>query len=76
MPMGLLRLLAAPGDLLGKIRGKRAGFDSEALEKLLGWACYRSDKIQTELGYRPSLTLAEALPEIVREQPDAGKVSR
>ena len=66
VPYGVLRGLAAVGDALGWIRGRRMIFDSESLDKLLGWACYRCDKIQAELNYRPSLTLADALPAMVR----------
>lgn len=62
MPARLLRLGARLGDGLGKLRGECMPFDSETLDKLLGWACYRSDKLQQELGYRPRWTLPDALP--------------
>ena len=66
VPYGVLRSLAKIGDGLGWMRGKRMIFDSEALDKMLGWAWYRCDKIQAELDYRPSFILADALPAMVR----------
>jgi nucleoside-diphosphate-sugar epimerase len=40
-------------------------FDSDALEKLIGSAWYSSDKLSRELGYRPTTTFPEALPELI-----------
>jgi nucleoside-diphosphate-sugar epimerase len=40
-------------------------FDSDALDKLMSSACYSSEKIQRELGFRPTWNLRSALPEIV-----------
>ena len=66
VPYGILSGLAAFGDVLGWMCGRRMIFDNEALDKILGWACYRCDKIRAELDYRPSVTLADALPAMVR----------
>lgn len=73
VPAGLLRGLAKTADLIEWLRGRRIGFNSEVLDKLLGSACYNSDKIQRELGYRPSWSLAKAIPEILQKQPTEGK---
>jgi nucleoside-diphosphate-sugar epimerase len=72
VPCTLLQLIAWLGDIAGWIRGRPIGFDSEALDKLLGWACYRSDRIQQELGYRPSRTLKDSLAEIIQGEIHAG----
>ncbi len=49
------------GDGLGRLRGGRFPFDSEALDKLLGWACYSPARLQAELGWAPRVALAEGL---------------
>jgi nucleoside-diphosphate-sugar epimerase len=66
IPVFVLNLLAKIGDVIGKLRGRRFMFDSDALEKLLGSAWYSSAKIEAELGFKPQRNLQEALPEIVR----------
>jgi UDP-glucose 4-epimerase len=65
VPMSVLRLLARMGDVIGRLRGRPWMFDSVALSKLTGSACYSSDKIQRDLGFRPRKTLPDALPEMV-----------
>ncbi len=65
VPEWAFRLLASTGDVARRIAGRRVGFDSEAFEKLLGTAWYRSDRIQQELGYRPARDLAGCLPALV-----------
>jgi nucleoside-diphosphate-sugar epimerase len=65
MPTGLLKMLAKVGDGIGGVHGRRFLFDSDALDKLIGSACYSSEKIQRELGFRPAWDLRSALPEIV-----------
>lgn len=67
VPLLALRLLARGGDVLERFRGRRVLFDSSTLQKLVGSAWYSSERIQRELGYRPSITLLEALPEIVAD---------
>ena len=65
IPVGLLKALAKAGDIIGRTRGRRFMFDSDALDKLISTACYSSEKIQRELGFRPTRDLRSALPEIV-----------
>ncbi len=65
LPMWVLRLLAGIGDILNHISPRRIPFDSDFLDKLTGSACYNSEKIERELGFRPEYTLSSALPEIV-----------
>lgn len=65
VPLGALRVMAAAGDLIGRMRGHRIVFDSNALEKLLGSAWYSSERISRELGFRATVDFVHALPEIV-----------
>jgi nucleoside-diphosphate-sugar epimerase len=66
IPIGVLKVLAKVGDGIGGMRGRRFLIDSDALAKLMNSACYSSEKIQRELGFRPARDLRSALPEIVR----------
>jgi nucleoside-diphosphate-sugar epimerase len=65
VPIFALRLLAMIGDGIGALRGKRFVFDSDAMEKLVGSACYSSDLIQKDLSFKPERNLQESLGEIV-----------
>lgn len=65
LPLWVLAGAARAGDLAGQVLGRRALFDSDALEKLTGSACYRSEKITRQLGYCASLTFDRALPELI-----------
>ena len=65
VPLGVLKGLARVGDAIGRVRGRRFMFDSDALEKLTGSAWYSSEKIARELGFRPRVTFEEALPELI-----------
>jgi len=65
VPLWTLKTLGKAGDAIGWISGKRFLFDSDALDKLIGSAWYSSDKIARDLGYRPSVTFQEALPDLI-----------
>jgi nucleoside-diphosphate-sugar epimerase len=65
VPLWVLRLLGRIGDLIGKVRGRRFVFDSDALAKLTGNAWYSSAKLQRELGWRPRHTLRNTIGEMV-----------
>lgn len=65
VPLWVLKALGQGGDAIGRIRGKRFVFDSDALEKLIGSAWYSSERIARELGYRPSISFENALPELI-----------
>lgn len=67
MPIWVLRTGAILGDLVGKILGRNIGLNSFSLEKLLGSACYKSDKIQRELNFKPRHNLYDALPEMIAD---------
>ena len=65
IPLWMFRGLARLGDVVGRIGARRFVFNSAALEKLIGSAFYSSAKISRELGYYPSVTLEDALPELI-----------
>lgn len=67
VPEWAFRGLAAAGDGLGALLGRRVGFDSEAYDKLLGSAWYSAGKIARELGYRPARDLRGAMAELVAD---------
>lgn len=64
MPAPVLYGAAGLADGLSWLVGRRDRRFSDALDKLLGWACYDSAKISKELGYCPIWTLEQALPEL------------
>ncbi len=65
MPICALKTLSRVGDVIGRVRMRRFMFDSDALDKLVGSACYSSNKIEQELGFSPQRDLRSALPKIV-----------
>jgi nucleoside-diphosphate-sugar epimerase len=67
VPLVVLKGLGVAGDLIGRVRGRRFVFDSDALEKLVGNAWFSSEKAQVELGYRPGRGLQETIPAMVEE---------
>ncbi len=67
IPLFLLRFAARAGDMVGYLSGRRFAIDTDALDKLTGSACYRSDKIRRELDYRPAYRLKRSLSEMVAE---------
>ncbi len=69
MPLWLLQMLGRVGDGIGKLRGRRFVFDSDALAKLTGSAWYSSAKLQRELGWKPVHTLRETMGAILGAAP-------
>ena len=66
IPVAVLRSLGYVGDALGTLAGRTLPINSDVLAKLVEPACYSSAKITNELGFKPRLTLEQALPEIIR----------
>jgi nucleoside-diphosphate-sugar epimerase len=64
VPLVLLQASAKLGDVAGRL-GLPAPINSDALEKLLGSACYSSERIQRDLGFRPEHFLRDVVPEMV-----------
>lgn len=67
IPLFFLRGAAHVGDVIGYLRGRRFILDSASLDKLIGSACYSSEKISHELSYRPIHFLKDSLKEMVAE---------
>lgn len=67
VPGFVFRALAAAGDVARLVLRRRVGFDSEALQKLLGSAVYDSSRIVRELGYAPTRDLMSSLPGLVNQ---------
>jgi UDP-glucose 4-epimerase len=65
VPRLALAVLACAGDLIESLAGRRVPLDSEALERLLGSACYSSARIEAELGWRAEVGLVEGLREML-----------
>ena len=65
VPVGVFKALGRVGDLVGRLRGRRFVFDSDALPKLLGSAWYSSEKMQDQLGFHPQWDLERALPSMI-----------
>jgi nucleoside-diphosphate-sugar epimerase/GT2 family glycosyltransferase len=65
MPLWCLRTCARIGDFLQRVTRWQMPLNSDVLEKLLGSAWYSSARIEQELGFRPTRTLTDALPEII-----------
>ena len=72
VPMFIFSALAWVGNLMARVPGMQVGFDVETLDKLLGSACYSSEKIRRELDYRSSWSLGDALPDILRSSRTEG----
>lgn len=66
IPVVVLRMAGIGGDLVVRMSGKVPVVTSAAVQKLLGSACYRCDKIRHELNYEPSRDLYSAIPEMVQ----------
>jgi nucleoside-diphosphate-sugar epimerase len=65
VPILLLHASAAVGDLLVRVSHRPMPMSSSVLQRLRGWACYRSDRIHRELGWAPRQTFEDILPDIV-----------
>ncbi len=75
VPFAVLRVIAAAGDLIGRLRGRRFVFDSDAYRKLLSSAWYSSRKIEQELGFRATRDLRDGVEEMVKEFRATGSAS-
>lgn len=65
VPAPVLRLGALTGDVFQRLTRRPFPLNSVVLQKLVGSACYKSDRIMWELGFRPNVTLERALPEMI-----------
>ena len=65
VPRAVLHGLARCGDLLEGLVRRRVPLDSEALDRLLGSACYSPARIEAELGWRAGMGLEAGLREML-----------
>ncbi|RLA03407.1 MAG: NAD-dependent dehydratase, partial [Gammaproteobacteria bacterium] len=65
IPVFVLRAGAWVGGVAGRMTGRQLPLNPDVLQRLLGSACYRSDKIQQQLGWRPRRHLRDSLPGMV-----------
>jgi len=76
VPTAVLRMAAGAGDIIGRIRGRRFLFDSDAYGKLLGSAWYSSARIEQELGFEAEWDLRRGAQEMVVEFKGAANARR
>lgn len=62
IPEHMLCMGAVIGDWTGKLFKRNMPLNSAVLSRLMGSACYRSDRIRNELGWRPQKTFLDVLP--------------
>lgn len=65
VPLFVLTAGARVGDFIERGLRATAPLNSDTVQKLLGSAWYSSGKLQRELGFKPTYTLEQALPEMV-----------
>ncbi len=61
VPLSVLGGGAVLGDLLGRAMRRRSPFNSEVLSRLLGSACYSSNKLQRDIGWCAQTSLRDGL---------------
>jgi nucleoside-diphosphate-sugar epimerase len=62
---GLLQLVAILGDNIEWATKREMPFNSKAMSRLSGSACYCSERIQSDLDWRPCQTFPDVLPEMI-----------
>ncbi len=65
IPLAALKMAAAVGSVIQTVTRTPCPLTSQTLNKLIGSACYRPDALMGELGYRPTHTFEEAVPELI-----------
>jgi nucleoside-diphosphate-sugar epimerase len=65
MPLFAFRILAATGEVVRRVSGRRWRFDADAYHKLFGSAVYDTSAARDVLGLVPEWDLRRAMPELV-----------
>ena len=65
VPLGLLKAAAAGGDLVQAITRRSFPLTSDTLQKLIGSACYSTEALMRDTGYRPEFSFESAIPELI-----------
>jgi nucleoside-diphosphate-sugar epimerase len=71
IPVFMLQAGALLGDAMETLSGRSLPLNSAVLQRLLGSACYRSGKLQKELGWRPRRCFRDCLPAMVSDYRNA-----
>lgn len=66
MPLWMLKMGAACGDMVQTATGRSVPVNSSTLEKLIGSAWYSAAAITRDLGYCPPYRFIDAVPEMIR----------
>ncbi len=66
MPLWMLKMGAACGDIIQTSTGRSVPVNSSMLEKLIGSAWYSAAAITRDLGYCPPYRFIDAVPEMIR----------
>jgi UDP-glucose 4-epimerase len=66
VPLWMLKMAAASGDMIQTVTGRSVPVSSLMLEKLIGSAWYSAEAIRRDLGYRPPFTFHDAVPDMIR----------
>ncbi len=68
VPLAAYRVLASAGDLVGRLRGRRAPFDGPAFDVLFRSAWFSSERLSRDTGFAPRYSLEDAIPAMVAER--------
>ncbi len=68
IPANVFRAAGLVGDLVGFLRARPLGFNSEVVTRLLESACYSSARIESELGWRARISLDDGLLELLKNE--------
>ena len=66
IPKYILTLIAKTGDIVGSLLGRAMPLNSEALKRLLGSACYKADRLKSELSWKAEKSFFDDLPEMIK----------
>ena len=66
VPLWMLKVGAACGDIIQTVTGRSVPVSSLILEKLIGSAWYSAEAITRDLGYCPPYSFRDAVPEMIR----------
>lgn len=76
VPAWSLRLLGKVGDAFSRLFGRRIPLDSQVVSRLLDSACYRSDRLRTELGWAARYDLRSGLAALMTHPAKGAAVLR
>lgn len=66
VPMGIAKMLAIVGDIGGRLSKRSLPLNSNVLGKLTGSLTFSSQRIQTEIGFKPKYNLYNTIDETIK----------